>query len=284
MPGRAEPREGPDDAAVIIGPLAGLRSACTAAPPWGTSSNTPTGRGSPVSPTVHLVNPTRQPAASRASRSFRLGPRNGSATSTRPPGARFVSKMCRRCGRNSSPYRMSEPMTQSYALGIDPRRPVGQAVLDRRAVPLGVKPADSHRPLLPVGLHDPGPERRGDDAGQSGPGPQLQHAPPAELGRPGGDLVGQGDGGRPEDDAVRQPPRQLGKVTGLIRDGDNGPGVQDSPLAPADGQTALPEREVAGGRLHDGARYAPPLGGRSRRSASDSPITPSLGSESPAQT
>ena len=61
-------------------------------------SNTPTGRGGGVTPTVHLLIVIRQPSASIDSKSGKLAPRNGSERRIFPPGARFESNIRRRCG------------------------------------------------------------------------------------------------------------------------------------------------------------------------------------------
>ena len=69
----------------------------------GVSSYTPTGFGCAPEPRLQRFSATPQPAASRDSSSLRLVARNGSASSTRPPGARFASKIVRSGGWSDSP-------------------------------------------------------------------------------------------------------------------------------------------------------------------------------------
>jgi hypothetical protein len=77
------------------------------------SSYTPIGRGETSSPTFHFARAIAQPSASIASSSGRLDARNGSASSTRPRGARLASKMRRSGACIRSAWRMTAPMVKS---------------------------------------------------------------------------------------------------------------------------------------------------------------------------
>lgn len=129
-----------------------------------------------------------------------------------------------------------------------PGGPVGEAVLDSgETVACAVALAEGEREGVAVCLDDVGAQRGGGDAGEPGAGAEFEGARRLELICAGGYLVGEGDGGGPEGEAVGELVFEFAQEAGLVGVGEDEAGVLDGPLLSGGGEAAFLEGEVAGG-------------------------------------
>src|SRR4051794_10503427 len=130
---------------------------------------------------------------------------------------------------------------------VVPGGPIDLAIGDcRLPVPRAVAAAEVQRQSVAVGLDYVRAERRGDDTGQARARPELQYPAAANVLSAGEHLVGQGDGGRPEADAIGQAFAELADGARLFLIGKDRAGVQDRPSLPTLAEVVLVQREVPG--------------------------------------
>jgi hypothetical protein len=131
------------------------------------------------------------------------------------------------------------------ALGVRPLRPVGKSVLDGAdAITLGVQATDRERLLEAVGLDDARAVRRGDDAGQSGAGAELEDALAWQPGGARDELVREGDRSGPEREAVRRAAPVLAEVALLVLFAEDRARVRNRPGVAVEAKVVLVQRPV----------------------------------------